>query len=209
MPVTIETLELGERRRYAVWNDERAEHFLIPVTAPVDEVNIDPDAWILTRSKNVMPFSDGPPKVVAVDPVPGSIVRAGSPLAITVTFGKDVIVDGSHFSLRRSDGREVELEVTYDDVAFTVSLVSKGMLGIGRFELTIDDAIIDTAASLALDGEISPDHFRLPSGDGVAGGDTVIEFVTVVSRRPSARRGSGSSKVLGSVNLRPSEFLSN
>ena len=196
MPMTIETLELGERHRYRVWNDERSEHFLIPVSAPVDEVSLDPDAWILTRSRSVVAFVEGPPKVVAVDPAPGSTVPARAPLAITVTFGKDVIVDGSHFSLRRTDGREVELEMTYDDAAFTASLVSKGMLGSGQFELTIDDAIIGVAAGLALDGEITSDPSLLPSGDGVAGGDTVVEFVTVVSRRPSARRAPGRTKAL-------------
>ena len=197
MPVTIETLELGERHRYTVWNDERSEHFLIPVSAAVDEVTLDPDDWILTRSKMAVAFVEGPPKVVAVDPAPGSRVRAGTQLAITVIFGEDVIVDGSHFSLRRTDRSEVDLEVTYDAATRTARLVSKGMLGSGRFELTIDDAIVGAATGFALDGEIASGPSLLPSGDGVAGGDAVIKFVTVVSRRPSARRGPGRSKALG------------
>jgi aminopeptidase N len=191
MPVTIETLELGVRHRYTVWNDERSEHFLIPVSAPVDEVGLDPDDWILARSKNVRPFAEGPPKVVAIDPEPGSAVRAGAPLTIEVTFHEDVIVDGSYFSLRRADRSEVELELTYDPVTFTARLETRGVLGNGTFELTIDDAVVAAASGLSLDGEIFPGSSLLPSGDGVAGGDTVIEFVTVVSRRPTARRGSG------------------
>jgi hypothetical protein len=72
------------------------------------------------------------------------------------------------------------------------------MLGSGRFELTIDDAIVGAATGFALDGEMAAvSGPLLPSGDGVAGGDAVIEFVTVVSRRPSARRGPGRSKALG------------
>jgi len=196
MPVTIETLELGERRRYTVWNDESSEHFLIPVSAPVEEVILDPDDWILTRSTIETAFTEGPPRVVEVDPAPGSTVRAGTPLEIAVTFHEDVIVDGSHFSLRRTDRSEVDLEVTYDAATRTARLVSKGMLGSGRFALTIDDAIVGAATGLALDGEIASGPSLLPSGDGVAGGDAVIEFVTVVSRRPSARRGPGRSKAL-------------
>jgi hypothetical protein len=205
MPVTIETLELGVRHRYEVWNDERSEHFLIPVTAAVDEVGLDPDGWILMRSKNVGPFAEGPPKVVEIDPPPGATVRAGKPLLITVTFGGDVIVDGPDFSLRRLDGSALELDMTYDAATFTASLASKAPLGFGPFVLTIEDAIVDAAAGLALDGEIpaasSPP--QLPSGDGVAGGDTVIEYVTVVTRRPSARRSPGGKKALVSPSQSP------
>jgi len=189
MPLTIETLEFGERHRYEVWNDERSEHFLIPVSAPVDEVGLDPDGWILARSRTVVAFAEGPPKVVEIDPVPGSAVRAGAPLTIAVTFNEDVVVDSSHFSLRRTDRSEVDLDLTYDAETFTASLVTKGMLGFGRFELTIDDAVVGAAAGIALDGEMSATSVpaQLPSGDGVAGGEAVIEFVTVVTRRPSTR----------------------
>jgi aminopeptidase N len=199
MPVTIETLELGERQRYEVWNDARAEHFLIPVSAPVDEVILDPDDWILTRSKNVRPFAEGPPKVVAIEPTPGSAVDAGAPLTIAVSFHEDVIVDGSHFSLRRADRSEVGFDLTYDAGSWTATLVTREALGHGLFELTIDDAIVDAAAGLALDGEVvaTPGPAQLPSGDGVAGGDTVIQFKTVVSRRPTARRTPEGSKSAG------------
>jgi hypothetical protein len=196
MPLTIETLELGERRRYTVWNDERIEHFLLPVSAPVDEVEIDPDDWILTRTKNVRPFIEGPPKVVAIDPAPGSAVRAGAPLIVAITFHEDVIVKSSDFSLRRADETEIELDLTYDSATYTARLESRGILGPGQFELTIDDAVVDAAAGLALDGEILSGPSPFPSGDGVAGGDAVFEFVTVVARRPAARRGPVRTKAL-------------
>jgi len=208
MPVTIETLELGVRRRYTVWNDERSEHFLIPVSAAVDEVTLDPDDWILARSISTVAFAAGPPKVVAVEPRPGSTVRAGKPLAIAVTFHENVIVDGSHFSLRGSDGSEIELDVTYDAATHTASLVSREPLGIGRFELTIDDAVVGAAAGLALDGEMfaASGLAQLPSGDGVAGGDAVVEFVTVVTRRPTTRAIPGET---GELKRRGSDRLPN
>jgi hypothetical protein len=203
MPLTIETLELGERHRYAVWNDERSEHFLIPVSAPVDEVGLDPDGWILTRSTSVVAFPDGPPKVVTVDPVPGSAVRAGVPLTITVTFHEDVIVSPSDFVVRGADQAEIDFDLTYDPATYTVRLVSKEAPGLGPIELIINDTIVGATTGLALDGEIVSGSSLLPSGDGVAGGDAVIEFVTVVARRPSARQSPRGSKAQKDLLQKP------
>jgi aminopeptidase N len=189
MPVTIETIEFGERRRYTVWNDERREHFLIPVSAPIGAVDLDPDVWILARSERVVAFTEGPPKVVGARPVRSARAHAGASRSIKVGFHKDVVVDESHFGLRRADGSAVELEVTYDPGTYTATLVSKEALGFGRFELTIDDGIVDAAAGLALDGEITGMSriAQLPSGDGVPGGDAVFEFDITASRRPTRR----------------------
>jgi hypothetical protein len=203
MPLTIETLELGERHRYTVWNDERSEHFLIPVSAPVDEVGLDPDGWVLTRSRSVRAFSEGPPKVVAVDPAPDSTVGAQTPVKIAVTFQEDVVVTAADFSLRRADRGEIGFDLTYDPATHTAHLLSNKALGFGRFELTIKDTIVGATAGLALDGEIVSGSSPLPSGDGVAGGDAVLEFVTVVARRPSARRVPRGSKSLHGVSRAP------
>jgi aminopeptidase N len=191
MPVILETLEFGERRRYTVWNDERSEHLLVPVSAPVDQVDLDPDVWILARSKMVTAFTEGPPKLVSVEPVRGRGVRAGAPLGIEMTFHKDVVVDGSHFALRRADGSEMDLDVTYNPETLTATLVSREPLGFGLFELTVDDGIVDASAGLALDGEITGTggFSNLPSGDGVAGGDAVLQFEIVGARHPIRRVG--------------------
>jgi aminopeptidase N len=193
MPLTIETLELGETRRYMVWNDERSEHFLLPVTAAVDAVTLDPDSWILVRSKSATAFTEGPPKIVGVRLVPGAHSVAMSPRTIEVTFHRDVILDSSDFSLRRGDGSEVDLEVTYDPDSFTAFLEVRETLGIGPYVLTVEDAVVDAASGLALDGEISLTNVsrRFPSGDGVAGGDAVYQFEIGGNRRPSARRQPG------------------
>ena len=108
---------------------------------------------------------------------------------MTVTFHEDVTVAESHFVLRRGDGAEIDFDVTYDASTSTATLVSQTPLGFGRFELIIDDAIIDAAAGLALDGEIAEESGSavLPSGDGVPGGNAVFEYVSAVTRRPSSR----------------------
>jgi len=155
----------------------------------VDDVDLDPNDWILTRSVTVSAFQDGPPKVVAVAPGPGSVLRAGEPLEMTVTFHEDVVVDGADITLRRSDGTLYDLDVTYDAGTHTATLVSQQGLAAGSYEVVVGDGVIDTASGLALDGEMDAggESGLLPSGDGVPGGDAVFELGVGGSRRPSSR----------------------
>jgi aminopeptidase N len=190
MPVRIQTLESGQIHDYTVWNDARAQYFLIPVSAAVDGLDIDPDDWILTRLVSTGYFPPGPPKLVAVDPAPSSVLRAGEPLSMTLRFHKDVVVDGADIILRGSDGDAYDLAVTYDADTLTATVTSHQPLAGGSYELTVSDAIVDAADGLAFDGEMT-DTFGerlMPSGDGVEGGSAVIRFGVSGSRRPTARR---------------------
>jgi hypothetical protein len=189
MPVTVETMELGASRSYTIWNNARMQHFLIPVSAAVDHVDLDPDDWILTRSVTASAFQDGPPKVVAVSPGPGSVFRVGHPLEMTVTFHEDVVISGGDFTLQRSDGMLYDLAVTYDAETFTATVTSRQPLAGGSYELVVNDDIVDVANGLALDGEMTGPlkTTALPSGDGVPGGDAVIKLGVGGSRRPSSR----------------------
>ncbi len=49
MPLEIVTDESGQPRSYTIWNDARVEHHLIPVSGAVDDVDLDPENWILSR----------------------------------------------------------------------------------------------------------------------------------------------------------------
>lgn len=189
MPVTVETMELGASRSYTIWNNARMQHYLIPVSAAVDDVDLDPDDWILTRSVTANAFEDGPPKVVAVSPGPDSAFRVGHPLEMTVTFHQDVVIDGGDFTLQRSDGTLYDLAVTYDAETFTATVTSRQPLAGGRCEMVVSDDIVDVSNGLALDGEMDADGKTslLPSGDGVPGGDAVIKLVVSGSRRPGSR----------------------
>jgi hypothetical protein len=189
MPVTVETMELGASRFYTIWNNARMQHFLIPVSAAMDDVDLDPNDWILTRSVTASAFQDGPPKVVAVSPGLGSVIRVGHPLEMTVTFHEDVVIDGVDFTLQRSDGTLDDLAVTYDAETFTATVTSGQPLAGGSYELVVSDDIVDVANGLALDGEmdVGGQSGLLPSGDGIPGGDAVIELGVGGSRRPSSR----------------------
>ncbi len=188
MPVEIEVDEGRQTRRVTLWNAAELQHFLLPVAAPVVAVGIDPDAWVLTRSVTAGAFTDGPPKVVAVNPAPGSVVRAGEPLSMTVTFHEDVVVDSPAFTLRRIGGGEYTVSVTYDAESTTATVTSQAPLAGGHYELVVSDSIID-ANGFALDGELTAPlkTAALPSGDGSPGGDAVITFVAIGTRGPARR----------------------
>ena len=190
MPVRIETLENGQPQTYDVWNDSRSQYFLIPVSAAVDDVDVDPDDWILTRFVISGYFPAGPPKLIAVDPAPDSAFQAGEPLSMTLTFHKDVLVDGPDFVLRRNDGDILDVSVTYDSATFTATVTSAQPLARGSYELEISDSVVDAATGLALDGETTNVFGApvMPSGDGVEGGTAVIRLGVIGSRRPTGRQ---------------------
>jgi aminopeptidase N len=189
MPVEIEVDEGQQTRRVTLWNSAALQHFLVPVSAPVDAVDIDPDAWVLTRSVTAGAFTDGPPKVVAIDPAPGSVVRAGEPLSVRVTFHEDVVVDSSAFHLRRIGGGDYAVAATYDGETYTATITSQQPLAGGRYELVVGDSIVDAESGLALDGELTAPwkSSALPSGDGSPGGDAIVAFDATGTRGPARR----------------------
>jgi aminopeptidase N len=187
MPIDLRYDEGGQEQRHTVWNGARREHHLIPVAGPVDDVRLDPDEWILTRSKSTRSFVDGPPKIVRVDPPPGSVLRTGRPFRLDLTFHRPVVMDVSHAVLRRDDGVEFEVAIAEiaDDMTFDFASVLP--LPAGRYRLILKDTIVDAEDGLALDGELeATEGVLLPSGDGVAGGDAEIEYTVIGSQR--ARR---------------------
>jgi hypothetical protein len=117
-------------------------------------------------------------------------------LTIAITFHQDVIATRDDFSLQRADDTEVDFDLAYDPATYTARLVSREFLGQGRLKLIVGDTVVSGSAGLALDGEIVAGPLALPSGDGVAGGDAVVEFVPIVARRPTARRVPGGTKTL-------------
>ena len=188
MPMEVVTREGGERRSYTVWNDSRAENLLIPVSADVDDVELDPEDWILARFKARGPFFDGPPKIVAIDPAPRSHVSGAAPLSMTITFHRDVEVADADVVLRAGSGLEYDLDVAYDAETHTATLTTRNPLPNGRYRVVVADDIVDAEDGLALDGELGDGSASpLPSGDGLAGGDAVIEFDVVGLRRASRR----------------------
>jgi hypothetical protein len=203
MPIDVGGIIGGDHLMYTVWNDQRQQHYLIPVPGPVDDLGLDPDHWILSASIFEGSFVEGPPRLVAVSPTPGSVTRPGGLRSIALVFHEDVVVDASHFSLRDERGLELPFTASYDAAEFTVTLAMPGPLPRGQYTLRVSDDIVDTAAGLALDGEIDGASPVLPSGDGVAGGDALIHFRVDGIRRPLRRRTSSTQSVDVSAGQTP------
>jgi len=183
MPVDIVTHSGADSAAHVVWNDAQQEHLLFPVgPAPVDTLEFDPVPWILRRETSETSFIEGPPKIVAMTPAPGETLTPGEPVTVEVVFHKDVQVDAAALSFVGQVGGPVSTTFSYDPARHAVTLTPTGTLERDVYTLTVSDSIVDTAAGLALDGELSGarEASALPSGDGLPGGAAVAQFAVAV-----------------------------
>jgi len=178
MPIDIVTRRGQEERRQVVWNDERAEHLLFETPGPIDSLLFDPNDWILASSRSTTSFVEGPPKIVAVEPAPGRELRALDASSVRVTFHKNVLAEPAHFTLTGGTFGPIACDFAYDSATQTVTLTPARLLRPDEYTVTVDDALVDAAARLRLDGEIADprDERSLPSGDGLPAGDAVVVF---------------------------------
>ena len=181
MPVDVELTGAGAAEVVTAWNDERAEHLLLPVASAAAQVELDPDHWILRQGRVASSFVPGPPKVVAVTPAPGSLAVPGSVTRIEVTFHDDVVAPASAFVLAGARTGAVAPTLAYDTASRTVSLAT-APLAADTYTLTVADSVT-SQAGLPLDGEVVGG--ALPSGDGLPGGTAVLTFT--VARPPRSR----------------------
>ncbi len=164
-----------------IWNDAAQEHFLFEVAGEVNGLELDPDNWTLHTSNQQTGFVEGPPKLVTTIPEPGGVVESGAGLTVEITFHKDVLADAADFSLVGDATGGVTFSFGYDSDAHTATLTPVAALPADDYTLTISDAIVDVAAGLALDGEITDpaDPAALPSGEGLPGGEAIVRFTVL------------------------------
>ncbi|MBK8915312.1 MAG: hypothetical protein IPM64_12070 [Phycisphaerales bacterium] len=163
-----------------VWNNARAQHYLLPQPAPPLGLALDPKDWVLIVSKQETPFVEGPPKIIATSPEPGQLVADLDQLL--VRFHKPVNLTTFDFLLESETGGEVPVSVAYNALEYQATLTPGGVLGSDRYRLTVWDGVTDVASSQRLDGEVADplDPASLPSGDGLPGGTFVIEFIVTL-----------------------------
>jgi aminopeptidase N len=180
MPIEIVTdRNTGTEASHVVWNDEEAEHFLIPVDELNSGVSFDPNKWILWTSAQNTGFVDGPPKVVQTWPAPGEVVTQDEAGLIKVLYHMDVVTELSDYTLVGDHVGPVELVgFNYYVPDFFAQIAPARALPMDTYTLTISDAVTAWDGGLALDGEIDDpmDAASLPSGEGLAGGSAVIRF---------------------------------
>ena len=133
---------------------------------------------VLATGSSVVAFVEGPPKIVATDPAPGSRVGPGQVGRVLVAFHKDVSASASAFTLGGARTGAVPVAFAYDRGTATVTLTPAAALGPDEYTLTVSDSVTDAASGQALDGEIPGrgGTTALPSGDGQPGGSASVRF---------------------------------
>lgn len=183
MPVDIAVTGPTGTHTHVVRNDAREEHLLFEVDAPgVSNVVFDPTPWILWTERVTVPFVEGPPKIVTMNPAPQAVVASAELGAIEIVFHKDVAVEPEMVSLVGAYHGAPAVAFAYDPQRYAATLTPIAPLPADTYTLTILDTITDVASGQRLDGElVKPDGpWLLPSGDGRPGGDAVTRLVVTV-----------------------------
>lgn len=195
MPVDVRTTISGNDTTQVVWNDAAAEHLLFPVSGTVSALALDPKNYILNTGKTSITFVQGPPKIVQVSPAPGqTFTPDAAPASIDVWFHKAVNAGAANFSLVGQSSGPVPFSFSLGSGSKKATLTPLNPLAPDVYTLTVDDAITDTSAGKDLDGEVaSPTNpASLPSGDGLPGGDAVVQFTIIVVNPPGDLNCDGS-----------------
>ncbi len=160
--------------------NERAEHFLIPVNGNATGVTVDPNSWVLITSTASEAYTAGPPKAVSASIQPDAVLTE-SPASIRVVFSDAVAVAPGAVTLSGPNG-PVQIGTSLSGTALTVAVNEP--LAPGAYALTLGPGI--TAGGLALDGELAADNPAqpFPTGDGLAGGSTVLPFTFAAGVAP-------------------------
>jgi hypothetical protein len=164
---------------HKVMNFADPQHYVIPLESPATTVQFDPEAWVLWGSANSTSYVAGPPKIVATEPSPGSVLPAHvAPQALAVTFHTGVSTTAAHYTLTGATQGVLPFTFAYDSGDKTATLTFAAPLAPDEYTLRVEDAVTALNSGQALDGELagSADPNALPSGDGVPGGDAVLVF---------------------------------
>ncbi len=171
---------------HVVFNDADPEHFVIPTNSTPMIVQFDPDAWILWDSVSGTGYVPGPPTIVETAPAPGAGVDyVEQTESVSVFFHTPVDASSDDFALVGETVGNVPFSTGSLTNVNPVILNLSGPLLPDMYTLTVTDGVVATGTTMSLDGEIADplDPSSLPSGDGLAGGGSMIRF-TVVSFFP-------------------------
>jgi hypothetical protein len=183
-------------------NNARTQHFLIPTTNVPSQVSFDPFSRILTSTATAtVAFAEGPPKIVSLTPAPGAAnVPPSSPVAIR--FHKNSIVSAPYYLLTDPDGATIPFDFAYDPATYTATMTPLGPLAPGEYTVTVFDGVVGVAGEVRLDGELADPRnpASLPSGNGVAGGNTLWKF-TVAAPPPSCPGDTNDDNLVDGADL--------
>jgi hypothetical protein len=178
----------------ALTNDARVEHFVVPLgtAGAASGVFFDEDKWVLNSGFAPENFVAGPPAVLETLPMPGETSALGAPPAsVAIVLSENVTPVTADFAVDLVGGGPVPFVMSYDAPEQRVTLDFGGPLAPGTYLVTVKATLNAAGTGLALDGEVADplSASALPSGDGLPGGDAVIEFT--VARCPADYNADG------------------
>lgn len=188
MPVDVSATISGSPQTKTVQNTARTQWFVVPVSAAVTALSFDPAPYILRGSATSVAYAAGPPKIVATSPLPGaSITQLSSPSQITVTFHTPVNCAAANFTLVGNTTGPQTLTLVSGANVNPAVLNLAGPLPADTYTLTVTTGVTAVNSSMVLDGEIAnpTSPSSLPSGDGVAGGNAVLQFTITPCAAPA------------------------
>jgi hypothetical protein len=163
-----------------VFNNAVPQYFVVPVASEPTSLELDPDAWLLFDDPYPSLYVPGPPTIVETSPAPGEIVHYSDIVdTVTVTFHTNVNATESDISLVGTNTGPVSFTIASgSDVNPIVMNLATPLVG-DAYTLTVTGGVVAANSGMALDGEVADpnDPGSLPSGNGVAGGDAVIQFL--------------------------------
>lgn len=149
-----------------LWNTARNQWYIIPITGTPSAMSVDPDGWILTTSTGTTTYTEGPPTVIGA-----SIDSSPDTIRISIRFHKGVVVDRPNFKVI-VNGSDEQFKLKYDESGYGAYLYVPHS-GSANVQVTVYDTIVAADNGMQLDGEFGGNY---PSGDGLPGGSTVLNF---------------------------------
>ncbi len=188
MPLDMRlTPAVGPITTQKVTNSGATQHLLIPVSGQINNLQIDPDVWVLVQSLGYIGVPpSGPPKVIAASPAPASSAVSTSVTSVSVSFHEDVNASAGQFTLT-GPGGSVPFTFAYDAVNFVATLTPTAAFEPGAYTLAAAQTITAVADGVQLDGEtpgLSVPGSTFPSGNGVAGGAFTMGFTLTAPPPP-------------------------
>ncbi|MFQ3610742.1 MAG: M1 family aminopeptidase [Fimbriimonadales bacterium] len=170
MPIGLRATIGGQPQDLRIWNGAVAtQYYVIPTNGTASALAFDPDEWILKGTSTQETYQPGPPVVVEMNPAPGMV--SGPVSQIDLFFQTAIQVNPSAVQVVNSQNESVPFGFSYDNNARRVRLSFNQPLTPGLYSVRLAPSIVAVNGGLALDGEYTD---RLPTGDGIPGGEAVL-----------------------------------
>jgi len=180
MPIDITITAGGVTATQSVWNDTSIQWYLLPANGTASGVQFDKDQWILRAIASSVAYVNGPPKLIASAPIPGSMLpHISAPASIHLTFSEGITYSASDFVVTGTRTGPHTPNVVYDAAAYGITLNFASPLPAGdTYEIRVADSIRSAAVNFMLDGEMTNplNPVSYPSGNGKPGGSAVFRF---------------------------------